>query len=186
MQCSEFLDRFSDFYDGDPGLSEVEDFEAHLEACASCRRYRDVVARGGEILRSLPAPRARGGFLSRIQHRVFHLEEEEAIRRGTGGSGMTAGTALAVAAFLVVAAWYPSLESDPPAVELPAIVVADPPAESSFDLSSPALTPDSALDPSGPTFQEGGLWTHSNSLLYQHSSLGRRYRDRGVVQAGLQ
>ncbi len=180
MDCSEFLSRFSEFYDQDPTLEDRSEFEDHLEGCPSCDRYLKVVEQGGKLLRELPVPRLRGDFFPRLQHRIFNLDQEEAVRRSTGGSSFTAGTAFAVAALLVLIVWYPDFRSEPPDVELPAIVVKEPPPRAPVLSSSPR--PAQSVGASG-SFDERALWTQSHSLLYEHSPLGQRHRD--VFRAGL-
>ena len=183
MRCSDFLARFSEYYDQDPELEDRASFESHMESCRSCRRYSEVVARGGELLRGLPLPELRHDFFPRLQHRVFHLDQEEAIRRSTSGSAMTAGTAVAVAAILVVVAWYPAFLDDTVEVDLPAIVVEEPASPEGSRLS--ASPPSEPVLTRSSTFNEPSLWAQSNVLLYEHSSLGRRHRDPGVIHAGL-
>ena len=134
------------------------------------------------MLRELPLPELRSDFVPRLQHRVYRIDEEAAIKRDTVGSGTTAGAAVAVAALLVIAAWYPAFQERLPEVELPAIVVED-------RSVAPASTWSGGWQ--GPTFvsssplREPSLWSESNALLYEHSTLGRRHRDPGVIQAGL-
>ena len=124
MTCSEFQDRFSDYYDGTGDSSFLGDADAHLAACADCRRYHAVLAQGSAILRSAPPLVVSEDFFGRLQHRIYHLEEAAAIGR-EAGSATTVATAVAIAALIALAAWSPALVRAP-RVELPPIVVSEP------------------------------------------------------------
>jgi anti-sigma factor RsiW len=124
MTCSEFNDRFSDYYDGtgDPAFLGAAD--AHLADCAECRRYHAVVVQGSAVLRSAPALAVPEDFLGRLQHRIYHVDDASAISR-EAGSATTVPAAVAIAALIALAAWSPALIRAP-RVELPPIVVSRP------------------------------------------------------------
>ena len=175
MNCSEFIDRFSDYFDGvaDPRLREgVDD---HLASCPSCRRYLEVLERGRELLRGFPAVEISGDFRPRLRHRIYHVEDEEALARGSG-SASTAATVLAMALLLTLAAWSPLMRQDPE-VELSPIVVSRPAARPiglrlpGVSVASPARV--WAFDGEGGFWD---LWEGSHRLLYEHSPLSERYR----------
>lgn len=188
MTCSEFLAGFSDYYDSDPGASSRGRFEEHLRACRSCARYRDVVDRGVEALRSLPPSPLREDFRDRLRHSIYDYEEE---RRHSGGTLGASPVMLMVAAAAVVAAVLggPFLFRREPSVEIAPIVVQRPPEP------RPRPQP-SLLDPipeaptvrvvqDTPRLEALELWERSNALLYEHSPLYQRYRDPGLVRTGL-
>jgi hypothetical protein len=125
MTCSDFQDRFSDYYDGTGDPSLVGAADAHLASCADCRRYHAAVAEGVRVLRSLPPVTVSEDFFPRLQHRIFHLEDGPALGHTEAGSGSTMSAAVAVAALIALAAWSPAL-ARPPKVELPPIVVSRP------------------------------------------------------------
>lgn len=189
MDCSEFIARFSDYYDRSGTVDETGAMEAHLESCGSCRRYHRVVTRGGQLLRSLPRPTVRPDFRPRLQHRIYHLEDE-AVLSPASGSGTTAVTAVAMAVLLTLAAWTPAVTLDRGEVG-PLPDIADtfrrPLPERAAEPAS--LFPPASVATPRP-FRERGLWsaTHSHSLLYEYSLLStERSRERAQLrQMGLE
>lgn len=168
MTCSEFLQQFSDFYDAAGNISLQRSAEAHLAQCPRCRRYVDIVDRGRELLRSCPPVDVSQDFRHRLQHRLYHVDDGEALRQVGSGSGTTALTALGMAVVLVFAAWAPAVLSWRPEVELTPIVVSRP--------ETPALglrTPPVSLFPVGNPLplSDPGVFRGANSLLFQHSLL---------------
>jgi predicted anti-sigma-YlaC factor YlaD len=182
MKCSDFLARFSEFYDGDAPESDLVAFLSHLDGCGSCRRYREVVRRGVELLREIPPVEPREDLPDRLRHAVYSLEEERRRRNtSSGGSGIMA--MVGVAAVLAVFVGTPLVRRVEPTVELTPIVARRPAALPFVPLATPRpirTAPQSVL------FVESDLWSGSNALLYRHSNLGRRTRDSGLVRIGLQ
>lgn len=126
MNCSDFRDRFSDYFDGAAEPSLVGEADAHLAACEGCRRYQDVMARGAELLKAMPVVAVSEDFFPRLQHRIYHVEDEQAlVHSAAAGSGTTVATALAIALVLAVAAWSPALVRAP-RVALPPVIVSHP------------------------------------------------------------
>lgn len=121
MDCTEFLTRHSDLADGVPAGDRAR-FEEHLTRCPSCARYDRVVRQGIQLCRELPRIEPSGDFLPRLQHKIYHLEDELARRPAFTGS-----TVLAVVLILgfVTAAWLPALLHRHEVV-LPPIVVEAP------------------------------------------------------------
>ena len=126
MDCSDFRDRFSDYFDGTAEPSFLGEADAHVASCESCRRYQDVMSRGAELLKGMPAVTVSEDFFPRLQHRIYHIEDEQAlVHSAAAGSGTTVATALAIAVVLAVAAWAPAL-IHAPRVALPPVVVSHP------------------------------------------------------------
>lgn len=131
MDCQEFLSSYTDYRDGLLSEKDVARMEVHLSGCPSCRRYMKVVDEGVEELRSLPDVTATEDFRPRLQHRIYHVADEEAfLEDGSRGSGTTAVAAVGIAILLTVAAWTPVLRQAGSTVTLPAIVVSQPPGSS--------------------------------------------------------
>src|SRR5690606_20193659 len=65
-------------------------------------------------------------FLPRLQHRIYHLEDERAGFTSRGGSGGSAGFALVAAALIALAALSPLLHSRPAVLELPPVAAGAP------------------------------------------------------------
>lgn len=180
MNCSEFMARFSDFYDRGADCEDGEMCEAHLASCASCRRYEEVVRGGVNLLRSLTDAEIPEDFHLRLQHRLFHIDEEQAIARGgSSASGTTTVTALAMAVLIVLVAWSPSMLAGDPEFQLPAIVINEPAPR-----TAPRLMPAPVLQPRNSGLQDRALWNHSHSLLFEYSPLSDRNRTP-LVRTGL-
>lgn len=185
MTCSEFIEGFSEFYDGTGDPAVMQDAEDHLGSCGSCRRYHDVFDRGRALLRSFPEIDVTDDFHPRLQHRIYHIEDENALGGGRSGSATTAATAVGMALLLVAAAWAPSLWNAPE-VALAPIVVSKPEARP-LGLRMPPVSVLSASDMVRELEgSRGNLWKHSNTLLFQHSRLNGQMGGGAVVQrAGL-
>lgn len=171
MTCSEFLQSFSDYYDGTGCDSVRREAEEHLDDCTDCRRYAETFDRGRRLLRSFPQVEVSDDFRPRLQHRIYHLEDGEALKRGMLGSasGTTAATALGMAVLLVFAAWSPTLFEEPE-VELSPIVVSSPRANP----TGLRLRPLELLPRGDAPLNRRDLWQHPNALLFQHSPLSGR------------
>ena len=177
MDCSEFLKRFSEFYDAPQTASVRQEAEAHLAECEKCARYQDVVSRSVALLHMMPKAELAESFRPRLQHRLFHLDDGGAVVRPGKGSATPAFTVLGMAVLLTAVAWSPMIGSDVPEVDLPAIVVSGPPVLNPvFDLDALRPTPVSS------GLFSGGLWTDPENLLFEYSPMGERSRgqqDRG-------
>lgn len=144
--------------------------EAHLAGCGSCRRYKTVLEHGASLLQSLPPAELREDFAPRLQHRLFHVQEERSLPDQVT-SGAPALTVLGIAVLLTAVAWAPLLRASAPMVELEPIIVNRAPLRVSSPpvglLQAPALRRDDAdLD--------ADLW--NDTRLYEYSPLHRRYQ----------
>ncbi len=184
MDCPDFLERFSEFMDGQAREDLVREMEDHEAVCPRCRRYARTLHEGRELLRSLPTLEVSPDFRARLDHRIFHIEDGAEIARESLGSGATTFSILTVASLLALAAWAPFIASDP-TLELPAVVVARP--------SAPSFT----FVPRKPTFSRGpsvfsstgfqeGIWGDAHSLLFEYSILSGRRRDPDPARTGVQ
>jgi len=181
MNCEHFLDSFSEYEDGLLTESERNLFDAHVRECESCGRYVAVVRRGRSLLTALPAIEPGEDFVPRLQHRLYHVADgERLLREGQSSSGITAVTALAIAVVLGVVAWSPSLRRSVE-VELPAIVVNEPPSSRSLGL----VYRSSPLAPAAGTSGDRSFWSGARDYLYETSPLQERYR-RSLLRAGLE
>ncbi|MCH1571330.1 MAG: zf-HC2 domain-containing protein [Longimicrobiales bacterium] len=176
MNCSDVVARFTDYLDGVSPPAEQAAIEKHLEHCSACARYRNVVVHGADLLRRLPEPELQHDFEPRLKHRLFHVDDERALT-AHAASGAPAMTVLGIALLLTAVAWSPALFLGAPTVELPMIVVDDPPSR---DSSQPVTPPGvfSTTQP-GPEMDEG-LW--ANQLIYDYSPLSQRYERRSRVR----
>ncbi len=177
MDCSEFLRRFSEFYDAPQAAPVRQEAEAHLAVCEKCVRYQDVVSRSVALLHVMPRAEFAESFRPRLEHRLFHLDDAGAVTRSGNGSAAPAFTVLGMAILLTAVAWTPTIGSDVPEVDLPPIVVSRPP------LLDPVLDADAF----GPTpvssgLLSGGLWSDTEDLLFEYSPMSER--SRGHRQRG--
>ena len=179
VECSEFLGRFSDFYDAPPGSRPRRQVEAHLEHCEKCARYERTVASGAALLRTLPRIELSESFRPTLEHRLFHLEDESALTRAAAGaSAVPVLTAVGLAIVLAIVAWSPTFRRPPVQVDLAPIVVSGPPSpEPAF----PALT--GRFTPREPVLDlQKGLWSDPNALLYEYSPMRERYRAEDLLR----
>lgn len=185
MGCSEFIDGFSDYFDGVGDPAFVHEAEAHLSSCRSCRRYLEVIERGGELFRSAPSVRISRDFYPRLRHRLFHLEDAEALSRGASGSATTAATILGMAILLTLVAWSPLIRMGEPEVALSPIVVSRP-AQRSLGLRPPPVSfSNEVASAAGFDGAVMDLWERPNFLLYEYSPLSERYgRGTGILRTG--
>lgn len=182
MTCSEFVEGFSDYHDGTASAVGIREAEDHLSSCAGCRRYRDVLVRGAEVLRALPTPGVREDFVPRLQHRLYHVDQKEALhRQSTSGSPGVA--VFGVAVLFAAAAWSPTLHRGVPVVELAPIVVSHRPVPRARPVTFSAL---SARRPTSRG-EAAELWTDAHLVLFEYSRLAQRYGHGSALrQAGLQ
>ena len=178
MECSEFLSRFSDFYDAPPESPLRRQVEAHLEQCEKCARYEWTVASGAALLQTLPRIELSESFRPTLEHRLLHLEDENALARAAGASAVPVLTAVGLAIVLAIIAWSPTFRRPTVQVDLAPIVVSNPPLpEPAF----PALT--GRFTPKEPALDlQKGLWSDPTALLYEYSPMHERYRAEGLLR----
>jgi anti-sigma factor RsiW len=100
MDCDVFLDGYSEYRDGLLPGAEHGAFAAHLAECASCARYDRVIGKGVRMLRDEPELEVSEDFMARLQHRIYHIDEEKRSSAGRRARGVAAGGTLAAAAAL--------------------------------------------------------------------------------------
>ncbi len=178
MTCAEFVEGFSEYYDGTAPRALVREAEDHLETCSSCRRYRRVMERGAELLRALPEPEVNEDFVPRLRHRLYHVDQEPSLR-GHTTSGTTALAVIGMALLLAAAAWSPALWQGVPTVELAPIVVSRP--HSTVRLRALDYFP-GRFGQATPRVRQAGLWDDASALLFQHSRLYQRYETTSAIR----
>ena len=106
IRCDDFLFRHSDYLDGQLSPLMSAQLRAHAESCSSCARYDRIVRRGLTLVHELPAVEPSPDFEQRLQHRIFHVQDEVSLapQRPVAGAA-----ALAVAAAIALLAWSPLL-----------------------------------------------------------------------------
>ena len=210
MKCSEFLDRYTDFHDGELAPEESDTFRGHMTACAACQRYNEVLARGVDLLRTLSETRPGEDFRARLRHSIYTMQEERRRRRLLRSSVRTVPLLGALAAFGAVLAGL-TLGEETPSVDLSPIIAGRPSPGAGAPLPLPVsspLLPGAERSPlAAPpgirvlgasrapgrairTSAQGAgwglpapeLWSGANELLYRSSSLYLRYRSPGFVR----
>lgn len=179
MTCTDFRDRFSDYYDGTGAPSFLGDADAHVAACPDCRRYHAVVAEGSAILRGGAPVAVSEDFMPRLQHRIYHLEDDSALARAQSASGTTVSTAVAIAALIALAAWSPTLMREP-RVELPEIVVSRPEPRA-VGVRAPQLWV-SASEPTFVSAVDRGLWDDPEVFTRYSPLVAPTIRQASVVR----
>jgi hypothetical protein len=179
MNCSELIERFTDYLDGTAATEDVRAIEAHLSGCASCRRYKVVLEHGSSLLRSLPGAELRDDFAPRLQHRLYHVHDERSLSEHVA-SGAPAMAVFGIAVLLAAVAWAPLLRASAPVVELQPIVVDREPSRLP---PSPVINAQSG-DPGYPVLVRD-LW--DGATLYEYSRLnsgvpgGPQHRQVGLA-----
>jgi hypothetical protein len=156
--------------------------EQHLGGCDSCLRYKNVVEHGRSVLLSLPVPELREDFSSRLEHRLLHVADEQALPDDVA-SRAPALAVLGIAMLLTAVAWSPLLIGGAPVVQLEPIVVDHAPAQMrtlSMGMSVQPVSDDS----DGLPELDRTLW--DDTRLYEYSQLKRRYQETARTrQVGL-
>lgn len=165
LNCSDFLQSYSEFRDGHLGPARRLAFEAHLRGCPSCARYDRVVDQGVGLLHQLEVEPSHD-FLPRLQHRLYHVDEE-ARQRGQRSYGASVGLMLAIAGALAALAWMPVLEREAEPLALPAVAAHAP----HRDLGAPALFRASSLLLAPPA-EEPLVLPAAKTLFTRYAPLG--------------
>jgi hypothetical protein len=140
-----------------------------------------VVGSGAALLRALPRIELSESFRPALEHRLFHLEDENALIRAAGSSAVPVVTAVGIAIVLAIITWSPTLGRSTPQVALAPIVVSGPPSpEPALPIVTGGLAP---LEPALDLTKE--LWSDPNALLYEYFPMRDRYRtENSLRQAG--
>lgn len=186
MTCTEFIQHFSDHID-ESGSSEIlESAARHRDSCVRCRRYEAVFLEGRSLLAgSVEQVSVDEDFHPRLQHRLYHVDDERALARSSAGFNPTVMVMGAVA-MVGVLMGVPLLFEPDPEVELSPIVVSVP-AQRPLGLRMPlpTLLPRS-LSPAALELDGNDLWRQSAALFYEYAPARARYRDASGTRLGLQ
>ncbi|MGD2123255.1 MAG: zf-HC2 domain-containing protein [Gemmatimonadota bacterium] len=185
MDCQKFLARFSDFLDGDLDDEAAGEMERHRSSCERCRRYARTLQSGIELLRSLPPLDVPRDFHPRLDRRLFSRDDQGPDSRSPLGSGATLGAVLSVAALVAIAAWAPSIRLSTPIMDLPAVVVAEPPA-ASFTPAQPRPTFPRNLSLFTTAEFQDGIWGDPHKLLREYSPILEHRRSQPLLRVGIE
>lgn len=176
LDCSQFLEDYSSFRDGRMAPDRGAEFELHMEVCGPCARYHEVVARGVELVRDLEPVELSADFIPRLQHRIYHLDEEMSASRRIS-SGTSVAFTLAIAVAIGMSAWTPAIRPTPRVVELPPVLASAPVRKEvvpSVFRAGPLLT---KAEKGGRTVEQG-----SETLFFRYTPLGAYTADPAVVR----
>ncbi|MBW3553244.1 MAG: zf-HC2 domain-containing protein [Gemmatimonadetes bacterium] len=100
MDCTDFIDRYSDYDDSLLPPREEAVFRAHLDLCEACARY-DRVLRKGRMLARQMDPEPTADFIPRLRLRLLTAPEP----RLMAASPVAAGGFLTLALAAVLGLW---------------------------------------------------------------------------------
>jgi hypothetical protein len=139
------------------------------------------------MLRALPQLPVPSDFRNRLQHRIYHIEDEVALARPVS-SGTTGATALGMAILVSLAAWTPAVTDSTPVAEVaPIVPIVVPSSSAPLPLFEPSgsflLRPAASLHTSpSPSASGGRLWVNTHTLMYEYSPLSEKYRRAAEVR----
>ena len=116
MTCSECIAIASDFVDDAIPPAVAVRFRFHIEQCASCARYHQVLTKGLTLARDVPEIEPAPDFVLRLHRQLRAVDDEMLARQRSATSGVA--VALGVAGLVAFAAWSSrssSLETRPSA-----------------------------------------------------------------------
>lgn len=78
MDCTEFLERYSEYDDSLVAADEAGRFRAHMAVCEGCERYDRVLRKGRMLARQLPGPEPSTDFVPQLHMRLWSERVREA------------------------------------------------------------------------------------------------------------
>lgn len=170
LTCQQFLAAHSDLRDGYVELPLRAALEQHLRDCARCARYDRVLREGIAVIREAPELEASEDFLPRMQHRLYHVDEElRGPRRD--GSGIAPALAVAVAAVVAALGAMPVARGRPEPPRLPAVAAQAPLPRS--PARAEAFQPEAFPVSAGFGQEWSATGRDPSTLLFRYSPLGR-------------
>jgi hypothetical protein len=110
MHCSDFLNRYSDFRDGEiTDLGILREMQDHLRTCPCCRRYEQAIQHGIGALRTLGQIEPSARFQRELRVRLAQAALQVDRRPGLTPAGLAAAMLVAVAGALLL---YEGLTAD--------------------------------------------------------------------------
>ncbi|HEU0298418.1 MAG TPA: hypothetical protein VFR37_03170 [Longimicrobium sp.] len=185
MDCKTFLDGYSDYRDGLLDAAGFAAFDDHLAGCAGCARYDRVVAGGVQVLRGLPELEVAEDFMERLQHRLWHEQDDMAAARARRPPRRAAAVAVAAAASVAAVALVPGMYSRiaPTVTMLPSVAASTPAAAAPYRLAGEH----GAGEGLAARLEEVGVEVYPmpyGSVLYHTASTAAAAQYGGVHSAG--
>jgi len=189
MTCSKYSKNFPDLIDGNPLEEDLRAFEEHLRECPACSHHRYVLEQGSALLRTLPEPKLSENFLPRLWHRLYHVDNQRALRSSTFATMPV--VVLAVAVILMAVSWLPIFRDATPEMALETVIVQQPSLQVMPErllIQSTGSSSDLFLSPFTVSREQvllnfrQGLWDDAHVLLFEYSPLSLRSQQRGVLR----
>ncbi len=141
MKCEHFLESYSDYVDGLLDQAATTAFGQHVGQCPSCSNYARVMREGVDLFRELPAAEPATDFTPRLQHRLYHVEDN--IPWAVAHPGGSAAVLAVAAVGLLSLFWLPFATQIPVEVQFAPVAVDAPevPARSPLFDEPPFLAP---------------------------------------------
>lgn len=147
MDCTEFLDRYSEYDDSLVAADDAERFRAHMTACEGCARYDRVLRKGRMLARQVPGPEPSRDFAPQLHMRLWSERTDAA--RPTSRIPVAVAAVPAVAIVVALAA----LLAPAPGPEGPAAPIS---LSAPTSLSDPASPQAPASSAPGVSIARGG------------------------------
>lgn len=163
MHCTSFIDEYTDYRDGLISSDREAEFREHSQRCPGCGRYDRVMRSGLELLSELPQPESSDDFMTRLQHRLYNLDQgviDKTSRTLVGSAALIGVATVGVLALF----WLPFAASVPVEWELAPVAAEKPSEQLVFDRENvpsllsrgPFVVPVSLLDERKPeSFLDG-------------------------------
>lgn len=124
MRCEHFLESYSDYVDGLLDESAQSECTEHVDGCPSCSRYARVMQEGVDLFRELPSAEPASDFSPRLQHRLYHVEDN--IPWAAAHPGGSAAILAVAAVGLLSLFWLPFATQIPVEVQFAPVAVQAP------------------------------------------------------------
>ncbi|NIR45148.1 MAG: hypothetical protein GWN99_12260 [Gemmatimonadetes bacterium] len=121
MDCEEFLQDYSDYFDWRLEEHSLCEYRLHLSNCPSCHEYDRVMRSGLHLIKNLEAPHSHPDITSRVQEKIAALNRRLGQRTGELGRALAVAGLTAVAVLLITS--LPVFQPSGGTVELPPVVV---------------------------------------------------------------
>jgi hypothetical protein len=108
MTCQEYLALYSELLDERLDSVKQARCREHLQGCSTCANYDRLMRRGLRLVHEMPEITPSPDFHLRLQHRLFHMQDDFGQNDRFAAAG--AAVALAVAGLIALAAWSPLLQ----------------------------------------------------------------------------
>jgi hypothetical protein len=178
MDCEEFFEDYSDFFDWRLEEHSLADYRQHLSDCPTCREYDRVMRSGLHLIKDLEPPPSHSDIVSRVQDKISALHSRLGQRTGEMGRALAVSAATAIVVLLITS--MPVFQPSRSTVELPPVVVDRGPHQSarpSVFGPAPRFRSSMSVLRAEPVGQTGLLATPPERISLFRTPLGRTSRE---------